>query len=156
MKFIKTKYYEKIVYPKFVANIKKVWAEKNILVRLKMEEDKVIIYYIIDNKILKLEKQTQSDLTYQETQLEDLINSDIYIDLPEFINDFKLNGEIVSSQNLIDFIFNSFKEAVSYYKLSRKEYALIYSTILQYHELYQYNTPALVIHNEGIKNKWID
>lgn len=156
MEIIKQKYYEKIILPKFFSNIKKVWAEKNILVRLKMEEDKIIIYYIVNNKILKLEKFTHGELTYKEIKLEDLIGSDIYTNLADFINDFKLNAEIVSSQNIIDFISNSLKDAISYYKFKRKDYQTIYSTILQYQELYKHNTPALVIHNEGIKNKWID
>lgn len=156
MKILKKIYYEKIIYPKFIENVKRVWAEQNILIRLKMEEEEMSIYYIIDNKILKLSKKIKGNLIYNETNLENLINSDICIDLVEFINDLKLNGEIVNSQNIIDFISNSFKDAVKYYKLSRKDYELIYSTILNYQDFFLLNTPAIVIHNEGIKNKWID
>lgn len=156
MKILKKIYYEKIIYPKFIENVKKVWEEKNILIRLKMEEEEMSIYYVIDNKILKLSKNTNGNLIYNETNLDNLIGSEIYSDLIEFINDFKLNGEIVSSQNIIDFISNSFKDAIKYYKLSRKDYELIYSTILKYQDFFLLNTPALVIHNEGIKNKWID
>lgn len=156
MQIIKKKYYEKIIYPKFVANVKQVWIDKNILVRFKMEDDCLIIYYLVDNKILKIEKNTHSNIQYKETNLDNLLHSGLYDNLADFINDFKLNGEIVSSQNMIDFISNSLKDAVNYYKLSRKDNELIYSTILQYKELFISNSPALVIHNEGIKNKWID
>ena len=156
MKYIKQKYYEKIIYPQFISNVEKVWDEKNILVRLKFEEDRLQVYYIIDNKIIKIEKCITGSLNYNETKLNEVIKSTIYKDLPSFIKDIKLNGEIISSQNMIDFLSHSFKEAVSYYKLTRKDYELIYQTILKYSDFFKFNSPALVIHNEGIKNKWID
>lgn len=156
MKYIKQKYYEKVIYPQFIANVEKVWDEKNILVRLKFEEERLQVYYIIDNKIIKIEKSITGSLNYNETKLSEVIKSEVYQDLPNFIKDVKLNAEIISSQNMVDFISHSFKEAISYYKLSRKDYQLIFQTILNYRDFFKFNTPALVIHNEGIKNKWID
>lgn len=156
MKQIKQKYYELVIFPQFMNNIKKVLSENNIIMRVKFEEEKVIIYYIVDNKLLKLEKFNQKPLSYSETSLENIINFIELKNLPEFLQDFKLNAEIVSSQNLIDFISNTFKEAVSYYKFTRKEYEQIFEVILKYNNFFKFNTPALVIHNEDIKNKWID
>lgn len=156
MQIIKQTYYEKIIFPQFISNVEKVWKEKNILVRLKFDEDKMTLYYIINDKIIKIEKIVNENIYYEEIILKEIINSHYNRNLPLFIKDLKLNAEIVSSQNMIDFISHSFKDAIKYYKLSRKDYELIYQAILKYNSFFQYNTPALVIHNEGIKNKWID
>lgn len=156
MQFIKYQYYKKVVYPKFIKNIDRVLAEKNILLRIKFDENKLTIYYVIDNKILKLEKQIENSLIYSEIELNELSSKMIAKDFIEIIQDFKLNADIVSSQNVIDTLSNSFRDAVSYYKLSRKEYQKIYESILCYKDFFKLNSPALVIHNEGVKNKWID
>lgn len=156
MKKIKQKYYEFVIFPQFINNIKKVLSENNIVMRIKFEEEKVIIYYIVDNKLLKLEKSNQNALSCSETSLDNIINFIELKNLPEFLQDLKLNAEIVSSQNLIDFISNTLKEAISYYKFTRKEYEQVFEVILKHHSFFNFNTPALVIHNEGIKNKWID
>lgn len=156
MNKIKQKYYQLFIFPQFINNIKKVLSEKNILMRIKFEEERAIIYYIIDNKILKLEKHVHASLLSSESEIENIVEFIELKNLPDFLQDFKLNAEIVSSQNVIDFISNSFKEAVSYYKFTRKEYEKVYETILKYSDFFKYNTPALVIHNQDVKNKWID
>lgn len=89
-----------------------------------MEDKYFTAYYIINNKILILSKHTDSALTFQEVGLDNLIDSNI--DIIETIKDLKLNGEVMSAQNIIDYISNTFKDAVSYYDMSRKEYELIF------------------------------
>lgn len=156
MNKIKQKYYKWKILPKFIKNAQEALIGNNLLMRIKFEEDKAIIYYIINNKLLKFEKSTQEMLLYNEIDLENIVSFIGEENLPNFINDFKLNAEIVSSQNLIDFVSHNFKDAVSYYKFTRKEYEKIYQVILKHSDFFKFNPPALVIHNEGIINKWID
>jgi hypothetical protein len=156
IKKIKQKYYELIIFPKFINNIRKILSQNNILLRIKFEDDKMMVYYIIDNKLLKLEKQINQNLLYSETQIENIVEFIGLENIPEFLYDLKLNAEIVSSQNVIDFIFTTCKNAIAYYKLNRKEYEKIYQVILQYNNFFKFNTPALIIDNKDIKNKWID
>lgn len=156
MTLLKQKYYKIVVYPKFIKNIKKVLSENNILMRVKFEDNKAIIYYILQDKLLKIEKSTNNELVQTETQLDNIKDFIGEKDLAGFIQDLKLNAEIINAQNFIDFIFNTFKEAVSYYKLSRTEYQKIYEIVLKDKVFFRFNAPATVIHNEGIKNKWID
>lgn len=156
MKLIKQKYYEIIVYPKFIAHIKKVLDGNNILIRVKFEDSKAIIYYILQDKLLKIEKDSNNTLIQTETPLNNIKEFIGDKNLPEFIQDLKLNAEIINGQNFIDFIFNTFKEAISYYKFSRTEYQRIYEIVLPNKAFFRFNAPATVIHNEGIKNKWID
>lgn len=156
MTLIKQKYYEIFVYPKFIKNIKKVLNENNILIRVKFEDSKAIIYYILQDKLFKIEKDCDNALIETETQLDNIKSFIGKNNLADFIQDLKLNAEIITGQNFIDFIFNTFKEAVSYYKLSRIEYQRIYEIVLNDKAFFRFNAPATVIHNEGVKNKWID
>jgi hypothetical protein len=149
-------YNYKILYPKFLFNIKKVLKEKNMIIRLKFNDDTLEFYVIFEESIVRIYKKTNEPIKIEKVIIDDIIKTDWFNNLKEFIYDFKINAEIISSQNVIDHISNSFKEAISYYKLTRKEYELIYSELLKFKSFYLQNTPALVIENENIKNKWID
>lgn len=154
--YIENIYYEKFIFPKFLLNTKKIWEEKRILMRLIVEDEKFILYYVIGEKFIKFEKTTNSPLVQTNINIQKLIDSHVYSDLPKFLRDFKLNAEIVAPQNFVDFVYNSFTEIIPYYKFTRKEHQLIYSIVLSETNIFLKNSIALVIHNEGVKNKWID
>ena len=149
-------YHYKILYPKFIFNIKKVLKEKNMLIRLKFNDGSFEFYILFEDTVVRIYKEINNPIKIEEKKVDKIIETDWFKNLKDFIYDFKFNAEIISSQNVVDFISNSCKEAVSYYKISRKEYSLIYSEILKFKNFYLQNTPALVIENENIKNKWID
>lgn len=149
-------YHYKILYPKFIFNIKKVLKEKNMLIRLKFNDGSFEFYILFEDTVVRIYKEMNNPIKIEEKKVDKIIETDWFKNLKDFIYDFKFNAEIISSQNVVDFISNSCKEAVSYYKISRKEYSLIYSEILKFKNFYLQNTPALVIENENIKNKWID
>lgn len=149
-------YNYKILYPKFIFNIKKVLKEKNMLIRLKFNDDSLEFYVLFENTIIRIYKKINIKIQIEEKKIDQIIETDWFDNLKDFIYDFKLNAEIISSQNVIDFLSNSCKDAISYYKISRYEYSLMYAEVLKFKNFYLQNTPALVIENENIKNKWID
>ena len=153
---IKNLYYSKILYPKFIKNVKKITNEGNILLRLIFNDSDMKFYIFLKDTVIYFHKNKDGVLMTNKIKIDNLLESNYYDDLYFFIKDLKINAEIISSQNFIDFIFNSFKDALSYYKLSRKEYEELYKDILQDKDFFKNNTPALVIHNEGVINKWID
>jgi len=149
-------YNYKILYPKFIFNIRKVLKDSNMLVRLKFNDDSLEFYILYENEIIRIYKKINEEIKIEKTEINKIIETKWFINLKSFIYDFELNAEIMSSQNVVDFIYNSFKEATSYYKMSRKEYEIIYFEILKFKDFYLENTQALVIENEKVKNKWID
>jgi hypothetical protein len=91
-------YNYKILYPKFIFNIKKVLKEKNMLIRLKFNDDSLEFYVLFENTIIRIYKKINIKIQIEEKKIDQIIETDWFDNLKDFIYDFKLNAEIILKQ----------------------------------------------------------
>lgn len=151
MKIIKNFIYSKTLYINFIYNLKKAFENYNIVIKFDFQDDyfKLYVYYpeniLIINKI-KNEKLNIQYYTYDEYLIE-IKKSD----LKKHIISVKNNGEILSSEYVIDYIYKNLSINVNYYKITNAEVKSIFNEILSN------NIFNLEMKIENIpSNDWVD
>ena len=74
-------YHYKILYPKFIFNIKKVLKEKNMLIRLKFNDDSFEFYILFEDTVVRIYKEINNPIKIEEKKVDKIIETDWFKNL---------------------------------------------------------------------------
>lgn len=155
---IKKILFNKKIYPNFISELNKVDKDKKCLILLSQEDDFCEFVFIINKEIHIFNKKQNQELVIKKLYFSDEINHVYeniqYKELSDIIYKLKINGLIVDSQNIIDFMVTNLNKSIKYYKFSREEISSIFESVLSYRYFFMDNPPATIVESE--KNTWID
>lgn len=161
---IKNWHFKNKFYPEFIKQINHAFQDNKAVFLHESADDYMKLDVIIGNSLLHFTKIKNGELLYSKEILsgnleqmiqENIDNLEYTFQLKKFILDIKNKGQTTASSHIIDHLNTTFRGAIPYYKLTRKEVAYMYERIVSDHYYFFTNNHGATMLNISA-NKWLD